>query len=76
MRATECRVAALRGAHNIGCESPVAGADLDEIESGGLRRRRAAISAICLSSSSPNSGPTSTLVKKSPARPERWAARA
>ena len=39
-------------------------------------RECAAISAICTSSSSPNSGPTSTLVKKSPARPERWAARA
>ena len=38
--------------------------------------RSAAISAIWTSSSSPKSGPTSTLVKKSPARPDRWAARA
>ena len=38
--------------------------------------RMSAISASWTSSSSPNTGPTSTLVKKSPARPDRWAARA
>lgn len=37
---------------------------------------RPAISAIWTASRSPNSGPTSTLVKKSPARPDRCAARA
>ena len=36
----------------------------------------ASISAIWISSSSPKREPTSTLVKKSPARPDRWAARA
>ena len=50
---------------DIGGESPVAGADLDEIDRR-IAWRRAAISASCLSSSSPNSGPTSTLVKNRP----------
>ena len=59
-------------------EPAVAGAGFDEVEraTAGGDSRTAAISAIWRSSSSPNSGPTSTLVKKSPARPERWAARA
>ena len=35
-----------------------------------------AISAICSARSSPNIGPTSVLVKKSPSRPERRGARA
>ena len=43
---------------------------------GGFVSRIPAISAIWISSSSPKIGPTSTLVKKSPARPDRWAARA
>ena len=64
---------------DVGGEPSVAGARLDEIEwsdDSGAWPRSAAISAIWNSSSSPNRGPTSTLVKKSPARPERWAARA
>ena len=39
-------------------------------------RRTRHISANCFASNSPKIGPTSTLVKKSPARPVFWAARA
>ncbi len=86
----ERRIAPSDGAEDVGGEPAVAGAGFDEIESGfGLGIwdlaaiwdsvwdvSNAAISAICASSSSPKIGPTSTLVKKSPARPDRWAARA
>ena len=83
----ERRIAAARGAEDVGRQPAVSGAGFDEIEAGleaparhlgtrGLDRRMPAISAIWISSSSPNTGPTSTLVKKSPARPDRWAARA
>ncbi len=69
------------GAEDVCREPAVARAGFDEVEAGirncGIVELRiSAISAICTSSSSPNIGPTSTLVKKSPARPERRSARA
>ena len=55
----------------------IAGARFDDVEGRRLlpSSERAHISAICSRKRPPNSGPTSTLVKKSPARPERCAAR-
>ena len=60
-------------------EQNAASKAIGEAKQGGGDERessRSAISATCTASSSPKSGPTSTLVKKSPARPDRRAARA
>ena len=75
----EGREVRLRGAQDVGRQTSVARAGFDEVVVAGGRwlvLRMSAISASCIARSSPKSGPTSTLVKKSPARPERWAARA
>ena len=70
---------------DIARQPAIARAGFHQIEPGRVRsgpaRRRIVdsasyISANWLASSSPNSGPRSTLVKKSPSRPDCWPARA
>ena len=75
----EVRLPDRRGVENVPGEPAVSGGRFDEIDARrprlsppGSRQRRAKYSA----SNMPNTGPTSTLVKKSPVRPDRWDARA
>ncbi len=80
----EGRMTAAGRAEDVGGEAPVARPRLDQIEGPtdvpgrACARARPGLLGLCenRSSSSPNMEPTSTLVKKSPARPDRWGARA
>ena len=84
--AVEVGVVPLGGVEHVARQPAIARAGFDQIEPGRVRsgpaRRRPVcvsashISANWLASSSPNSGPRSTLVKKSPSRPDRWPHRA
>jgi len=75
----ERRMAEGCGVENVPAQAAIARGRFDEIEPSRGRLpppSSSQHSANRSASSVPKTGPTSTLVKKSPARPDRWAARA